>query len=129
MTPSEQESIADAIRKAERGTSGRIAVRVILDDDAGDAFKRARDEFRWIGLHRHEPGNAALVLVAPKARRFAVLGDRALHERVGNAFWDDVVREAQPYFARGQTADGVRYAVGRIGEALHQHFSGESTSS
>jgi len=130
VTPAEQESVAQAIRDAESGTNGRIAVRVILDDEAGDAFERARGEFRWIGLQGHEPRNAALILVAPNARRFAVLGDRALHERVGDGFWEDVVRAAQPYFSRGETAEGVRYAVGRIGEALHAHFgqSGESGS-
>ncbi|HYL27386.1 MAG TPA: TPM domain-containing protein [Candidatus Nitrosotalea sp.] len=130
MTPAEQESIAQAIREAESGTNGRIAVRVIFDDETGDAFERAQGEFRWIGLHGHEPANAALILVAPNARRFAVLGDRALHERVGDAFWDDVVRSAQPYFSRGETAEGVRYAVGRIGEALQTNFaqSGEGGS-
>ena len=46
-----------------------------------------------MGLHRHETENAALILVAPKARRFAILGDRALHDRVGDDFWNDLVEE------------------------------------
>jgi uncharacterized membrane protein len=128
VTREEQESIARAIREAEDGTSGRIAVRVI-PDGLVDAFARARREFYLTGLNRHEHGNAALILVAPKARQFAVLGDRALHERVGRAFWDDVVRESRPYFARGETIEGIRYAVGRIGTALHTHFAAESEPS
>ena len=129
MTRGQQESVAAAIRAAEKGTNGRIAVRVILDKSV-DAFERARQDFVSIGLHRHQPRNAALVLVAPNARRFAVLGDRALHERVGGAFWNDVVRESGEYFARGETVDGIRFAVGRIGDALRTHFAqpGEGTA-
>lgn len=122
MTRAEQEAIARAIREAEDGTTGRIAVRVIPDASI-DAFERAKHEFHSIGLHRHESKNAALVLVAPKARRFAVLGDRALHERVGDSFWMDVVEKSRPYFSRGEAFEGIRYAVGRIGEALRANFA------
>jgi uncharacterized membrane protein len=122
MTRDERAAIAHAISTAEDGTTGRIAVRVIPDKTV-DAFERAKHEFARTGLHRHDHANAALVLVAPNARRFAVIGDRALHARVGDAFWRDVVEESQPYFARGALTEGVVHAVGRVGEALHAHFA------
>jgi uncharacterized membrane protein len=121
VTNQERDAVAAAIAGAEAGTTGRIAVREIPDATV-DAFERARREFDDIGMHRHPDANAALILIAPKARRFAVVGDRALHERVGGAFWDDVVRESRPYFERGAVADGVIAAVNRIGEALRTHF-------
>lgn len=121
MTRAQRDEISRAIRQAEEGTTGRIAVRVIPDADL-DAFERAQREFGAIGLHRHEHANAALILVAPKARRFAVIGDRALHERVGDAFWNATVEGSRPYFARGEIAPGIIYAVGRVGEALRTHF-------
>jgi uncharacterized membrane protein len=117
----ERDAIAAAIRDAEDGTTSRIAVRVVPDKTV-DAFERAKHEFQRVGLHRHEGENAALILVAPKARSFAILGDRALHERVGNDFWNDLVKRSQPYFARGQLFEGILYAVDRIGEAVHEHF-------
>ena len=122
MTRSERAEISRAIADAEEGTSGRIAVRVIPDGSV-DAFERARHEFDRIGMGRSEHGNAALILVAPKARRFAVIGDRALHERVGDPFWNGVVDETRPYFARGAVSEGIVYAVGRLGQALHTHFA------
>lgn len=122
MTRLEREAIARAITEAEEGTSGQIAVRIIPDANV-DALERAKHEFGRIGLHRHDAANSALILVAPKARRFAIIGDRALHERVGDAFWNDVVRESEPYFASGATLEGIRYAVGCIGAALHAHFA------
>ena len=122
MRRSDRARIAGAIARAEEGTTGRIAVRIVPDATV-DAFERAKGEFGRIGLHRHEGANAALILVAPKARWFAVVGDRALHELVGDAFWNDLIAQTQPYFARGAVTDGIVNAVGRLGDALATHFS------
>jgi uncharacterized membrane protein len=118
----ERAAIARAIAQAEDGTSGRIAVRIV-PDAAVDPIERAKHEFGRVGLHRHDRANAALILVAPNARSFAVIGDRALHERVGDEFWSDVVRDGQPYFARGDVAEGVIHVVVRLGEAFKAHFA------
>lgn len=121
MTREERRSIAAAIARAEAGTTGRIAVRVIPDGSV-DAFERAKREFERVGLHRHEHKNAALILVAPNARQFAILGDRVLHQRAGDDFWSAIVAESQPYFARGATTEGIAHAIGRVGEQLRAHF-------
>ncbi len=125
MKRRQRAAIARAIADAEDGTTGRIAVRIIPDASV-EAFSRAIGEFGHVGLHRHEGGNAALILVAPKARRFAVVGDRALHERVGDHFWNDVITQSQPYFARGAIFEGIQHAVERLGEALHSHFADQA---
>jgi uncharacterized membrane protein len=116
--------IRRAIRRAEAGTTGRVAVRVVPDVDV-DACERAKVEFEKAGLHRHEHRNAALILIAPRARRFAVIGDEALHERVDQTFWDGIVAKVQPAFAAGKMADGVEQAIDGIGEQLHAHFAKE----
>lgn len=121
MTAAQRGEIARAISRAEDGTSGKIAVRVVPDKRV-DAFERAKHEFGKIGLHEHHAKNAALILVAPNARRMAVLGDRALHERVGEKFWNQIVAESTPYFARGDVTGGIKHAIERVGEALHTHF-------
>ncbi|MGC1381449.1 MAG: TPM domain-containing protein [Candidatus Baltobacteraceae bacterium] len=121
MTREERATIAHAITGAEEGTTGWIAVRVIPDRSV-DAFERAKREFERVGLHRHPHANAALILVAPNARGFAVIGGRALHECVGDPFWQSVVDESRPYFARGAVSDGIVHAVGRLGEAFQAHF-------
>jgi uncharacterized membrane protein len=121
MTRDERAAIARALADAEDGTTGRIGVRVIPDSKV-DAFERAKREFKRVRLHRHGYENAALILVAPKAHRFAIIGDRLLHHRVGDEFWRDVVEHTQPYLSRGEIREGIVYAVGRIGGALHAHF-------
>jgi len=122
MTRAESHRIRDALRRAEAGTSSRLAVRIVPDATL-DAFERAKAEFLSGGLQTHPAANAGLILVAPKARSFAVLGDRALHERVGQAFWDDVVAEMSDAFKTGTIVDGIVLGIDRLGAALHQHFA------
>lgn len=121
MSRNDRAAIVRALAHAEEGTTGRIGVRVIPDRDV-DAFERAKREFVHAGLHRHAHENAVLILVAPKARRFAIVGDRALHQKVGDAFWRGVVAETEPYFARGALLDGIVHAVDQAGNALKAHF-------
>ena len=122
MTAQERGRIARAIAEAESGTTGFIAVRVVPGTSV-EALDRAAREFERHGLDEHEHENAALILVAPQARRYAVIGDRALHTRVGDAFWNETVEGMREYFARGATADAILHAVNRLGEALRTHFS------
>jgi uncharacterized membrane protein len=124
VTRADGARIDAAIAAATAGTTGHIAVRVVTEKDV-DAFERAKAEFEHRKLHHAEDRNAALVLVAPKARSFAVLGDRALHEHVGQSFWQELVAEMKPYFARDAIADGIVHAVTRLGRELHAHFLAE----
>lgn len=124
MTKAEGARIDAAIAAATAGTTGHVAVRVVTEKNV-DAFERAKSEFASRDLHRAKDRNAALVLVAPRARSFAVLGDRALHERVGEPFWQELVAEMRPYFARDAIADGIVHAIARVGRELHAHFPAE----
>ncbi|HUZ50067.1 MAG TPA: TPM domain-containing protein [Candidatus Dormibacteraeota bacterium] len=121
MTKDDRKRIDEALHRAEAGTSSRIAVRVVPDATI-DAFERAKAEFLAGGMHVHPGANAALILVAPKARSFAVLGDRALHERVGQPFWERIVAQMTAAFKTGTPTDAIVLGVDRLGDALHEHF-------
>ncbi len=121
MTRKDRERIDRAIGEAEKGTTGLIIVRV-LNDRRLDPMARAKAEFAHFGLHRRETRNAALLLVAPNARQFALYGDRALHEKVGDAFWNDASAEFKRYMMYDQLVDGIVAVVGRLGVAFREHF-------
>lgn len=122
MTKSERALVQAALERAQAGTNARVAVRFVPDEGV-DAFERAKTEFEKAGLHQHEHRNAALFLVAPKARRFAVIGDRALHERVGDDFWNRTVSAMQPHFAHGDLVGGLVAGLDCLGGALREHFA------
>ena len=124
MTAPDGERIRRAIEAAERGTTGRIGVRIVPGKTA-DALEDARAHFAQARLHEHEQRNAVVFFVAPKARRFAIFGDSALHEHVGDRFWNDLVREMTPYFAGGDLTEGLLLGIARVGEQFRLHFSAE----
>lgn len=121
MRPLDRARIEQAIREAEAGTTGRIWVRFVPDREL-DALERARTEFVRRRLHRNDPHNTALVLVAPDAQKFAVIGDRDLNERVGESFWAELVEEMRPHFVSHGIEQAVCVAVERIGHQLRVHF-------
>jgi uncharacterized membrane protein len=108
--------------RAERGTSARVAIRFIPDTDV-DALERAKAEFQKAEMHGHAERNAALILVAPKARQFAVVGDRDLHERVGDAYWNDVIDVMRKCFVAGDITGAVVAGVDQLGNAFREHFA------
>lgn len=122
FTKDDRARIARAIAAAEDGTTGTIAVRVVTDKHL-NAVERAKTEFAHYGLHKHATENAALVLIAPRARQFAVIGDKALHARVGDEFWQQLTLEMRRYFAYDQLTEGVVHAIDRLGEQLRAHFA------
>ncbi len=121
MKRADRQKIADALRRAGAGTSSHIAVHVVADSSP-DTLERAKSAFLATALHERPGADAALILVAPKARAFAVIGDRALDERVGQAFWDDLAAAMAAAFKSGSPADAVVLGVDRLGAALHQYF-------
>lgn len=113
--------IRAAIDSTEKKSTGRIAVRV-LPDDTADALESARQHLHQAELHKHPHRNAVIFLVAPKSRRFAVYGDDAIHQRVGEQFWKDVVAEMTPHFKRGDMTSALEHGIARTGEQLRAHF-------
>lgn len=121
MTAADRKRIHDALLDAERGTTARVGVRFIADENV-DAFERAKSEFESAGMHRHEARNAALILVAPKAKRFAVIGDERLHESVGASFWTETVEAMQHHLRQGAIADAVIAGLQRLGVEMKRYF-------
>lgn len=119
------ERIRKAIDAAEKGTTGRIGVRIVPGTSV-DALEEAKRHFMHANLHHHEHRNAVVFLVAPKARRFAVVGDKDLHEHVGDAFWRSLVDSMTPYFAKGDMTEGLVVGIARVGEQLRLHFARRS---
>ncbi|MHB8461760.1 MAG: TPM domain-containing protein, partial [Vulcanimicrobiaceae bacterium] len=73
--------------------------------------------------HTHVHQNAALILVAPIARQFAMIGDRKLHERVGEAFWKAGIEAMRTRFVAGDIPGAVVAGLDHLSVAFHEHFA------
>ena len=115
------ERVRNAIAHAERGTSAEL--RVSLAPWFWGSVERAADQaFVRLGMTNTVHHNGVLFFIVPSRRAFVVLGDVAVHARLGQAFWDELAAILSPYFARAQFTEGLLLALARAGEQLALHF-------
>jgi uncharacterized membrane protein len=121
-------TIVAEIAAAELRTSGEI--RIFISRRAPeDAMVRARQRFEKLGMTRTRHRNAVLIYFAPRVHKFAVVGDQGIHEKCGDAFWDEAVAEIGQHLRAERFTDAVVHAVRKVGALLAQHFPPEPGSS
>jgi uncharacterized membrane protein len=113
--------VEQAIREAELATSGEIRVSVARFF-WGDVEKVAGKAFRRLGMERTPERNGVLIFLVPGRKRFAVLGDVAIHAQVGQAFWEDVAACLSAHFRRGEFTEGLVEGIHLVGDRLASHF-------
>jgi uncharacterized membrane protein len=110
------------VREAERQTSGEIRVAVARFYFWGDVRHAAERAFGHLGMSRTRARNGVLIFVAPWRRRFAVLGDTGIHEKVPPVFWRQVVDAIAADFRRGDLTAGLVAGIATVGAALAAVF-------
>ena len=115
------DTIVKAISEAEKHTSGEIRVYVSRRYQP-DGLAAARARFHRLRMHEKHGRNAVLIYVAPVAQTFAVLGDKAAHEKFREGFWHEVREAMGADFKAGRFSEGILRAVQLVGEELRRHF-------
>ena len=80
-------------------------------------------------MHKTAERNAVLIFVAPRAQKFAVVGDEGVHRKCGEAFWQETVAAMRAHFKRDAFTDALVEAIARAGELLAQHFPRQASDS
>ncbi|HOW88027.1 MAG TPA: TPM domain-containing protein [Candidatus Omnitrophota bacterium] len=117
----EKKQILEAIQKAEQDTSGEIRVHLEYKTK-GPVYGHAQKIFQKIGMTKTRQRNGVLIFLATHDKKFAVLGDVGINEKVPEGFWSDAVGIMQEHFKKGKFAEGISEAVLRIGEKLKVCF-------
>jgi uncharacterized membrane protein len=115
-----------AIRQAEARTSGEIRVAVSRFYFWGDVRRAAQGAFARLHMERTRLRNGVLIFVAPRRRRFAILGDAGIHERAGDGSWKAIVDLVGREFRAGELTSGLEKGIAAIGECLARHFPADS---
>ena len=118
----EHDHIVQAIRDAEAKTSGEIRVFIQRGKLEGDPFVAAQKRFHRLGMHKTPERNGVLIWVAPRAHKFAVVGDKAIHEKCGEQLWNQLIDQMRDHFKNERFSDALVEAIQEVGEALAAHF-------
>jgi uncharacterized membrane protein len=118
----EHDRIVEVIREAESKTSGEIRVFVQRGKLNADPLIIAQKKFQRLGMHKTSERNAVLIFVAPRAHKFAIVGDKAIHEKCGEEFWQRVVDGMRTHFQNEKFSDALTEAIKEVGKVLAVHF-------
>lgn len=113
--------IANAIRTAELNTSGEIRVH-IEKHCKGDVLDQAAYIFEKLEMHKTELRNGVLFYLAVEDRKFAILGDAGINQKVPADFWEKTKELVLAKFKDGAFADGLASGIIMAGEKLKEHF-------
>ena len=69
-----------------------------------------------------------IVFVAPRAHKFAVIGDQAIHEKCGEEFWRRIVDGMRDHFKNEKFTHALIEAVNEVGKVLAAHFPRKSAN-
>jgi len=124
----EHDAIVQAIREAESKTSGEIRVFVQRGKWNVDPLIAAHKKFRKLRMHKTLERNAVLIFVAPRAHKYAIVRDEAIHQKCGDELWRALAERMGEHFRNEKFSDALIDAIHEIGHALATHFPRRSTS-
>ncbi len=121
LTREERQKVGLAVGEAEQRTSAEI--RIHLEDHIEeDVLEHAAFIFEELGMHRTADRNGILIYVCVTDRQMAVVGDKAINERVPAGFWDHVIENMRAHFSDQRHAEGLIEAVREVGELAGRSF-------
>jgi len=121
FSEAEQLSIVQAIKEAEKDTSGEI--RVHLDRKcSGDPYKKAIKVFENLAMHKTAQRNGVLFYLSIDDRKLAIIGDQGINEKVPADFWHVILEEVIQLFKQGKLAEGLAHGIAKAGQQLSTFF-------
>lgn len=117
----EEKQIIAAIESAEMQTSGEIRVH-LTQKPQKDIMQHALRIFHKLEMHKTAQRNGVLILLAPKAKQFAILGDEGINEAVPPNFWQEERDIMLEHFRRQAYGEGISKVIEQIGEKLRTFF-------
>jgi len=113
--------ITNAIRVAETNTSGEIRVH-IEKHCKSDVLDRAAYIFDKLEMQKTQLRNGVLFYLAVEDRKFAILGDAGINEKVADDFWEEIKEDVIASFKENRFAEGLSNGIIKAGEQLKAHF-------
>ena len=122
LSEKEEGEVVEAIRMAEKATSGEIRVHIEKSHGEVDIFERAIEVFHLLKMDNTKQENGVIIYVAIENRDFVIYGDKGINEVVPNDFWESTKDAIVAQFKTGNYKQGLIDGILKAGEQLNKHF-------
>lgn len=122
FTKEQEAQIVDAIKAAEKNTSGEIRVHIEPSTKGKPALERAIEVFQELEMHQTEARNGVLLYLAFEDHSFSIFGDKGINEVVGADFWNSTRDLMQSAFKNAEFAKGLVDGITEAGNTLKTYF-------
>ncbi|MFT3680880.1 MAG: TPM domain-containing protein [Ferruginibacter sp.] len=120
--------IVQAIRQAEKQTSGEIRIFVEGKNPFVDPLDRAKEIFFKLKMEHTEHRNAVLLYIAMDHHELALFADEGIYEKTGADYWNNAVRSMIAGFSKENLSNSIEHCVLQIGQTLKEKFPYEATT-
>jgi uncharacterized membrane protein len=121
ISKQDEKILVEAIATAEKNTSGEIRVHFEKVCD-GEVLERAQAVFALLKMETTELRNGVLIYLAEESKKFAIIGDTGINEKVSADFWDNTKNLMQDLFKQGKFTEGLKQGILMAGEQLKGNF-------
>jgi len=121
LTNEQIASLVEAIQSAEDHSTGEIRVHIdssTEDHSAETAFK----VFKELSMDATTERNAVLFHVNFGQKYLTIIGDKGIHEKVKQAYWDHLHDFITSEFAKGNYYKALKSTILETGLELKKHF-------
>jgi uncharacterized membrane protein len=130
FSKSDLAKISATIGELERRTSGEIRVSVVRrrrwNERSLTVEELATRDFLHLGMDKTKDATGVLLFLLLSERRFRIVADRGINERVAQETWDEMAGILTTHFRDGHYLGGVLETLRRVGAVLERHFPRQS---
>lgn len=117
----EKQRILQAIGEAEKDSSGEV--RVHIDNNCeGEVLDCAAHAFANLKMQETKLRNGVLFYLAVRSKKYAIIGDIGINQKVPEDFWDQIKEEMRSAFFKGDYVGGLEQGILKAGQQLKMHF-------
>ncbi len=122
FSDADKAQIVEAIRIAEKETSGEIRIYVESKNPFVDAIDRAAEIFYKLKMEQTDHRNAVLLYIAMDHHELALFADEGIYQKAGAEYWDNAVKNMIAQFTKHNISNGIEQCVLQIGATLKEKF-------
>jgi len=122
LTDLEEDQVIEAIRKAEKNTSGEIRIHLENSCNSQHIESRTKEVFHYLKMDNTKLQNGVLIYVAVNNKQFCIYGDDGINSMVSEDFWNSTRDIIQNQFALENFKQGLIDGVLKAGQELEKHF-------